>query len=140
MMRIAIFISLILILISCGTEPRDIHYGLDTCEYCHMSISDHRYGTEIVTKKGKIYTFDSIECMIDFTKESGVETVSQHVTSILEPGKLIDASNVFVIKCKAIPSPMGRYLTAFPNKEEAEKIQAEKGGEVLPWKEAFNKF
>ncbi|MCB0480191.1 MAG: nitrous oxide reductase accessory protein NosL [Flavobacteriales bacterium] len=105
-----------------------------------MSITDQRYGTEIVTEKGKIYTFDSIECMIDYTEESGVKAAQQLVTSILNPGVLIDAKGTFVIKCKAMPSPMGRYLTAFPSKEEAQKIIDEKGGEILPWDEAFKSF
>ena len=52
----AIIIPVVLVgfLTGCSTEPLPIRYGQDNCDFCKMTISDHRFGAEIVTKKGKI--------------------------------------------------------------------------------------
>ncbi len=63
---IAIFLLLSLVTASCGSNPEPINYGHDECEFCRMQISDNRYGAELVTDKGKVYKFDSIECLIEF--------------------------------------------------------------------------
>ncbi len=60
------FITLTLLISSCGSKPEPINYGHDECEFCRMQISDNRYGAELVTDKGKVYKFDSIECLIEF--------------------------------------------------------------------------
>ena len=52
-----------LFIAACSTSPQPLEYGQDACVYCKMVVSDQRYGAEIVTTKGKVYKFDSIECM-----------------------------------------------------------------------------
>ncbi|MGB5288980.1 MAG: hypothetical protein WBN42_10875, partial [Ignavibacteriaceae bacterium] len=54
-------LPLLFLLASCGSKPEPINYGKDECEFCRMQISDNRYGAELVTDKGKVYKFDSIE-------------------------------------------------------------------------------
>jgi copper chaperone NosL len=105
-----------------------------------MVITDQRYGTEILTPKGKAYKFDSFECLVDYQKESPVEVGQYLITSFDQPGKLQNAENSWVIKCKEMPSPMGRYLTVFKEKEKATDIIQEKEGEILPFKDALQKF
>src|SRR5215203_1996100 len=41
--------------VSCNASPEAIRIGKDNCTFCKMTISDARYGAEIVTAKGKIY-------------------------------------------------------------------------------------
>ena len=65
-MRTLTILLLILLLASCQVKERPIAYGQDECEYCKMMVMDHRYGSEMVTDKGKVYTFDAAECLIDY--------------------------------------------------------------------------
>src|SRR5690606_41785263 len=55
--------------LSYTTLFRSIVIGEDLCVFCEMLISDPRYPAQLVTKTGKAYKFDSIECMIAFVLE-----------------------------------------------------------------------
>lgn len=121
---------------SCSVSPEPIQYGHDNCVECQMTIMDQRYGTEIVSGKGKVYKFDSIECLVDFLdkNENGDETFSYILfTSFDQPGKFVDASECQVLFSKNLPSPMGMYLTAFETIQAAEKFKAEFGGTLQSW-------
>ncbi|MGB0403508.1 MAG: nitrous oxide reductase accessory protein NosL [Salibacteraceae bacterium] len=132
--------SILICMVSCKPEPKPIHYNLDVCEFCHMVITDTRYGTEILTQKGKTFKFDSFECLIDYSKENTVEVHSHLVTSFDNPKNLIDGKDAWVIRCKAMPSPMGRYLTVFSKKQKAVEILKDNEGDLLPLEEALNEF
>jgi copper chaperone NosL len=128
-------IALLLILFSCNVSPQAIDYGNDGCHFCKMTIVDKVHGAEIVTNKGKVYKFDASECMINFLDEfedsSEIKLfLTNHFT---EPEVLIDATKATFLISENVPSPMGAFLSAFKNKVDAEKIQAEKGGELYSW-------
>lgn len=126
---------LMLLLVSCKPEPQAIDYGFDSCTHCKMTISDQRYGAELVTQKGKIYKFDAIECLVDYQKNSQEQYVFQLVTDFARPGEFVNAQTAWYLRSEAMPSPMGMNLNAFENREQAEQTAAEKGGELLSWEE-----
>ena len=72
-------------------EPRPLAVGEDVCDYCRMQISDARFGGELITKKGKIHTFDSIECLTSYylampdTTDAKAILVSDFNTAMLIP-------------------------------------------------------
>ena len=39
---------------SCSAGPEPIRYGQDNCHHCKMTLTDKRFGAEIVTQKGKV--------------------------------------------------------------------------------------
>jgi len=99
-----------------------------------MLIVEKKHGGKIVTKKGKIYKFDSIECMIGFTadfEKFPIQKVS--VIDYNNPGVLIDANQATFLKSKNIPSPMGAFLSAIKDRKVATEIQNIKGGVFLTW-------
>lgn len=125
-----------LLFISCGLEPEPIKYGKDLCAHCNMKIMDKRYGAELVTSKGKIYKFDSPECLIDYIHQNSLsdsEISFTLVTGYNEPEKLINAYEAAFIISPKLPSPMGAFLTAFTNTKEAKKKIDEVGGELFDW-------
>lgn len=138
--NLLLILGVVSLLSGCSSEPQPIKYDLDVCGYCKMQITDTRYGSEILTKKGKAYKFDSFECLIDFNKENTPEVGQYLVTSFDQPNVLVDGNDAWVVKCTEMPSPMGRYLTVFKKQEVAQEIIAEKGGEMLPLNEALTKF
>ena len=126
-------------LVSCTPEPQAIQYGFDGCEHCKMTISDARYGTELVTEKGKVYKFDSIECMASYLNETEEQEPMAFtlVTNFEEPEKLIAVESAVILHSEGLPSPMGMFLTAFEEPEIAKKHQSESGGTFLSWEETL---
>lgn len=130
--------SILVLFSSCQPEPQTIEYGFDACTHCKMTISDNRFGSELVTSKGKVYKFDAIECLVEYKKGLTEQYAFQLVTDFNEPGKFIDAEKAWYLKSEAIPSPMGMGLSAFGDEKKAINIATEKGGEVYSWDETKN--
>ena len=125
-----------LLFASCSVKERPISYGEDECDYCKMTIMDHRYGSELVSDKGKIYTFDAAECLIDFLhqhEEIGVSAKYLLVTPYTQPDFLFDATRATYLVSKNLPSPMGAYLTAFSTYDTAAIYMQENTGELYDW-------
>jgi copper chaperone NosL len=138
--RVVFVLLTITTLASCGSEPEPINYGHDECEFCRMQITDNKYGAELVTDKGKIYKFDSIECMIEFSlvKNTLGDTNNKLlITDFNNPGNLVDARISFYVKNDKFRSPMGLNVTAFNGEEQAQKFISENGGEKLSWVEVI---
>ena len=134
-------ITLLLITFSCTIKPKAIDYGNDGCHYCKMTIVDKVHAAEIVTNKGKIYKFDATECMVNFIKEFDSYNIELYLSNnYKEPEALIDATQATFLISENIPSPMGAFLSAFKNKDEAIKMQSEKGGELYTWEELLVKL
>lgn len=128
----------IISLISCGAKPEPINYGKDECEFCRMLITDNKYGAELVTDKGKIYKFDSVECLVDFaiTKNlTGDQTQTLLITDFSSPGNFVDARSAYYVRNNEFRSPMGLNVIAFGANTVMRKFVSENGGEVLSWVE-----
>lgn len=121
---------------ACSSEPEPIKYGHDSCEHCKMLISDHNYGAELITKKGKIFKFDSIECLADYQKTlSNEEIHSMWVVNFYPPNELINIKNAYFLLSDNLKSPMGLYLSAFNNDVELNKIAEKYGGKEINWED-----
>jgi copper chaperone NosL len=131
-----LIIALLLIFFSCNVSPKAIEYGSDGCYFCKMTIVDKVHAAEIVTKKGKVYKFDATECMVNFMGDFDSSEIKLYLSNnYTEPESLIDATQATFLISENIPSPMGAFLSAFKNKADAEKTQAEKGGTLYTWDE-----
>lgn len=130
----------ILLLAGCQTEPRPIAYGEVNCAHCQMTVSDNRYGAELVNDKGKPFYFDSAECLAAYlhqNPQTAENAAFVLVTDFTRPNELIDARSASFIQSKALPSPMGMYLTAVADQTAATKMHQEVGGRLLNWDEAL---
>ncbi|WP_276498970.1 nitrous oxide reductase accessory protein NosL [Pontibacter litorisediminis] len=126
---------------SCSPEPKPIPYGQANCAHCSMTVADNRYGAELVNEKGKPYFFDSAECLMAYVieqPEQGEKAAYLLVTDFTRPGELLNAKDAQYLQAKALPSPMGMYLTAVADEATATKMQKEIGGQVLTWSEAVS--
>lgn len=137
--KIATYLFLFYLLIfqySCNNSPEPINYGKDECEHCRMMITDNKYGAEIVTGKGKVYKFDSIECLLEFAFERNIVGDDNQiflVTDFSMPEKLIDARSAFYIHNDNFRSPMGLNVSAFENESEMKAFLLKDGGKKLSW-------
>jgi len=120
----------------CTPEPQPISYGYDQCIHCKMIISDARYGSELVTVKAKIYTFDSVECLAAYISKKDFVSHTIHslwVTNFLVPHQLINAKTAVYLHSPQLASPMGLNLTAFSTHASAEEIRRQYPGTVIDW-------
>lgn len=121
---------------SCTIEPEAINYGKDACNYCKMNIVDTQHASEVVTKKGKVYKFDSIECMVNHLKKQDMNTIALFLVSNYgTQDALIDATKATYIKSTEIPSPMGAFLSALKSEQKAKELLDQKGGKLFTWRE-----
>ena len=137
-----IYLSLVLfVFASCEVNPRPINYGADGCHFCSMTIVDKQHAAQIVTKKGKAFKFDAVECMVNHLKDVDMATIELFlVNDYLAPGELIDAKIATFLITREIPSPMGEYLSAFKSRVEAENIEDENNGKLYSWEELLTRF
>lgn len=120
------------LLTSCGSpQPASVVVGQDVCEHCQMFITDDRFVTQVVTKTGKAYKFDSIECMVDFLASDALPADQVHsawVTDYNEPGKWVKAEEARYLQSVNIRSPMGANLAAFSSLQDLENAKVEANG------------
>jgi copper chaperone NosL len=82
-----------------------------------MTIVDKTHAAEFVTKKGRAYKFDAIECLINDLKDKREEEMAYIlVTDFLNPTVLINATEATYLISEEIKSPMGANLSAFKTK------------------------
>jgi len=127
-----------LLLASCSPKPEPIDYGNDVCDFCKMNITDNKYAAELVTSKGKVYKFDSIECLFQFKDlefKSDDEIHSELVNDFSNPGELIDLKKAFFLKSDVFRSPMGMNVLSVSSEEKLNEIKSQHGGEVLTYSE-----
>ncbi len=124
----------LLAIMGCSNSPKPIDYGNDGCHYCKMTIVDKIHGAELITDKGKVFKFDATECMLNYVAAGNEAEVASFLTNHYEsPTALISATEATFLISENLPSPMGAYLTAFEDAAQAEKVKAEKGGELYTW-------
>lgn len=127
--------------ISCTVGPKPIDYGHVGCHYCSMTIVDKQHAAQLVTKKGKVFNFDAIECMLNQLKDWDQTTVGLFLVNDFDrPGELLDAQKATYLISENIPSPMGEYLSAFADKEAATYTMNVQDGRLFTWSEIKERF
>ncbi len=128
-----------MLFIACGSHgPAEIHYGQDQCDYCKMTIADKSFGSELATAKGKVYKFDSIECLAAYqvTSKLGAEDIhSMWVTDFSQPGSFLNIDQATIIASERQKSPMGVGLVAVNSPEHATRLIEVVGGKIIPWEQ-----
>lgn len=120
-------------LTSCNSQPQPIKVGSDACHFCKMIISENRFGAEILTQKGKVYKFDDIICLVDFTKaeKQSLANASYYFTNFEGKHDLLKSSESFLLKSEALKSPMNGNMAAFSSKQSLQKAIATFNGEEV---------
>ena len=136
MYKPTLFTSLLfLLLASCNNKPVAIEYGTTSCHGCKMTIVDQQHAAQVMTKKGRTYSYDAIECMVrGLSQWEADELQTILVTDYTTPKNLIEAQTAHYLISAAIPSPMGANLSAFANKEKRDELSSSEDRK-LTWSE-----
>ena len=127
----------------CTPSPEPISYGQDQCSHCMMSIVEPKYASELLTRKGKVYKFDAIECLAAFYEQADVVPKDQVyavlVSDFYAPANFIDATQATYLHSDNIHSPMSMNLAAFATPEGARKAQETFTGEFMTWQDVLQR-
>ena len=135
------FAALLFLWLSCEVTPEKVHYGSEACQFCKMTIVDQQHAAQYVTKKGKQFKFDAVECMVNDLSDKEVEKIALLLVADYEaPGQMIPASKAAFLISKEIKSPMGANLSAFSSVQAANLTKNKSGGEIYDWAELLKKF
>ena len=121
---------------SCNSGPQPINIGTDACSFCKMTISDNRFGGEIITKKGKAYKFDDMHCIVSFKKTDALkdeEIDKIYFVNFDGPHNFIEASKAYLFKSDELHTPMAGNIAAFENEEPLNNTAQKFSGTTVSW-------
>lgn len=128
-------VGLVALLLACGRAapegPPEIRYGLDACDRCRMTIDDPRFAAALRTQDGEVLRYDDIGDLVAELEERGIEGGEAWLHDY-EDGGWIRAAEAVLVRTD-LPTPMGSGLAAFADRSAAERLVAERGGQLLEW-------
>lgn len=135
-------VSILSVTISgCNKGPEPIQYGKDQCHFCKMTITDNRFGAEIVTDKGKVLKYDEINCLTSYltADPSAGKNAGIYFTDYKNDHQLVPAAKSFLLKSDKIMGPMNGNIIAFDS--DAGRAAALKafGGTAIDWNDLIKK-
>jgi copper chaperone NosL len=129
---------LTLSLSSCSTSPEPIRVGQDNCDFCKMTISDNRFGAEIVTQKGKIFKFDDAHCVnafLDAKTVAQTDIAGTYFTNFIQPHELVNVEQAYFLQSPKLKSPMNGNIAAFSQEDSLTRILPQFPGFKIRWEE-----
>jgi copper chaperone NosL len=140
--KVAVTAVLVMFFSSCSSKPEPFQYGHDVCYSCKMGMADPKFGGEVITKKGKVYKFDDVICMMRFLKSSEVKDANiaqKYLINFQKQNDFIDVTKAFLFVSPELRTPMGGDAAAFASRGEAEKMNVAGMGNVTTWNELLAK-
>ncbi|MBL8002253.1 MAG: nitrous oxide reductase accessory protein NosL [Flavobacteriales bacterium] len=126
----------LVLVVSCGPKQPSIAYGKAECAHCRMNVVDQRFAAALITRSGRQYVFDGIECMVPFVAKGTVaegQVEAWYVCDHAHPGILLDATAAHYLHGPAFRSPMRGDVAAFATTDDRDAARTRDGGEPLDW-------
>jgi len=108
-------VALLIGFTACSTrqEADPITFGKDQCAYCKMTISNPKFGAELITDKGRILKYDAAECLVNHLNEDAPPYQQLYAVPYNEPKQLRAVGQLRFLISPDFRSPMGANLAAF---------------------------
>lgn len=129
--------------LSCTPRPEPLVFGQDACYTCKMTLMDNKFGAELVTRKGKVFKFDDLNCMLNFYHSEYEPTADFAYVQVIDfanPEKLIDAQHAWYLKSDNIRTPMASGVAAFESEESFTPYKTEWKAILMSWGEVQTQF
>jgi copper chaperone NosL len=134
--KAGVFVLFALILSNSGClsddKPEPIILGADHCHSCKMTITDARFGGEVILKTGKIYKFDAIHCLLDFTN-GNKEVEKIFINDFFPPGHFVKAEDAYFMVYPAVHGPMGATVLATSQSDKLIDLAKPGKADILRW-------
>jgi copper chaperone NosL len=114
-----------------GPEP--IKLNAENCDFCGMMISDAKFGAELITDKGRIYKFDDVHCMIQYSKDHHIANARFFVSIYDKNDALMPAETAYYIQGGDIKSPMMGNCIAFSSEAAAQEYLGKFNAKSVSW-------
>lgn len=124
----------------CAREPEPLKLGVDNCSFCKMTVSDARFGGEIITTKGKYYKFDDMHCLLSFLQSDMLEKKDIggiYLVDFSGNHALVNADNTMLLQSDDLRSPMDGNIAAFANGDSLKEMMKQFNGKETNWKELY---
>jgi len=128
------FVTALILLNSCNPGPEPIKLGIDNCTYCKMTVTDSRFASEIVTKKGKVFKFDDAHCLLSYLHNGQIqkkEVRDIYFADFSDSHSLVNSSKAIFLQSEALRSPMNGNIVAFTNEEIVKQAMKDFPGKIL---------
>jgi len=124
-------------IVACGVPgPGVIHYDVDACDHCRMTIADPAFAGQVVTRTGKTYRFDDPACLIAFVSSGRVAPADVHsiwTNDHAHPDTRVKAEDAVFVVSDRIRAPMNGRTAVFASSTDATALQSSVGGQVQKW-------
>lgn len=133
--RSAALITVMILATSCAPDaPRALVAGTDECAQCRMMITDARFGGEVITRTGRVLTFDAVECLADYVNAADTTALrGVWVSDFEHPGIWVRAEDAVFIAGATLSTPMGRSLLALGATASPDAATRRYGGRATTW-------
>lgn len=126
------------LLSACSNEPEPFRLGRDSCDFCKMTISDERFGAQIITSKSKVYKFDDPHCIIAFLRENQLakeDIAGIYFTDFNAPHGFLKAEDAYFLQSPKFNSPMSGNIAAFSHEDSLAKALPSFYGNAISWED-----
>lgn len=131
-LQLALLLALLAGLSCSASQPDKMSPGQFQCDFCKMGIMDMRFKSEAITKKAKLFHFDSVECLVRWMIQEKKSLASAWVTDFYHPDAWVNLRDARFLKSGKLASPMGANLSAYGSVESFERAKNEFGGDGIP--------
>jgi len=131
--NIALILWIFLFATCSSKGPEPIKLNAEHCEFCGMTISDAKFGAELITDKGKIHKFDDVHCMIAYSKEHNITGAKFFVSIYDKNDTLMPAETAYYIQGGDITSPMMGNSLAFSSEAAANEYLVKFKADAVSW-------
>jgi copper chaperone NosL len=143
--KIALVVLASTFISSCSAQgPSPIQFGKDECTHCKMTLTDQKFGAEIITTTNKVYKYDDVNCLVNYLKaypEIGKKVISIYLVDYSKTGNFVLANEAFFLYSDEIRSPMGSAIAAFSTSNDRDEIKKKLTlSESLAWEKVKTRY
>lgn len=136
-----IALLIISMMTSCSVDPSPFKLGVDNCSYCSMTITNPRFGAEVITMKGKIFKYDDLGCLLSQIKEGELKKADIrqiYSADFADKNTLTPIEKCHLLESEELHSPMGSNIATFTNADSLKSFAIRNSGKEIDWKLLYN--